>query len=298
MYAKKTRQGSPTSNSYSPESPITHLHMDLYKPRGRYTSTADLSPNTRQPVNPVTKKEHRATCLRKGRSVRQQVHATVTCDPSFLSLRPPPAGDNKQQQRRFLSPPVAQTTPKQTAATADATVAQVTPPLALTAPPTAPVLMLEGGFVPPVSPIARAPGDGARVAPPGSGTVGPATAGAMEAEEAAGAGDPKTRSKEEGTVASVGPAGIGLVEKDGMGAVVSGNTNTKPPGGIVMKGVTGAVEAAAGIDEGEATGAVDTSGAGAAVPGEGRKWTVVTRVVQTSERSAKRKSTGHKQGLW
>lgn len=191
---------------------------------------------------------------------------------------------------------MAQTTPKQTAATTGATVAQVTPPLALTAPPTAPVLMLEGGFVPPVSPIARAPGDGARVAPPGSGTVGPATAGAMEAEEAAGAGDPKTRPKEEGIGASVGPAGIGLVEKYGMGAVVSGNT--KPPGGIVMKGVTGAVEAAAGIDEGEATGAVDISGAGAAVPGEGRKWTVVTRVVQTSERSAKRKSTGHKQGLW
>lgn len=136
-------------------------------------------------------------------------------------------------------------------------------------------MLLEGGDVPPASPIARAPDDGARVVPcpAGSELVGPAAAGAVEAVDAAGAAVPKTTTpKEEGRGASVGPAGIGLVEEGAgeeaaTGAVVPGTM--KPPGGIVMEGVTGAVEAAAGgVGEGEVAGVVDAGGAGAAVPGK------------------------------
>lgn len=137
------------------------------------------------------------------------------------------------------------------------------------------MLLLEGGGVPAASPIARAPEDGEGVAPPGSGIVGPVAAGAEDAE---GASDPKMMPKEAGRGASVGPAAIGLAEgatgaalvEDATGASVDPGAMMKPPGGMVMEGVTGAIETAAGIIEGEATGARESDGAGAVVPG--RRW--------------------------
>lgn len=162
---------------------------------------------------------------------------------------------------------IAQTTLKQTAATADATAAPVTPPPTLAAPPTNPVLLLEGGGVPPTSPIARAPDDGARVCPGGSGIVGPAAAGAVEADAVAGAADPKMMPREEGIGASVGPVVIGLVEEEATGAADPATTN--PPGGIVKVGVTGAAGTSAGIREGDATRSLEADGEGAVVPGKG-----------------------------